>query len=66
MCRECLTPIQQKRIERCGCGCGFMFRRFLTHVEKIERLGEYKTQLEKEIAGVERTIKEIQRESGAG
>ncbi len=63
MCEECLTPIKQKRIENCG--CGYEFRRFLTPTEKIEGLGEYKTQLEKEIAGVERTIKEIQKESGA-
>ncbi len=63
MCEECLTLNKQKRIEYCGCGC--VVRRFLTPAEKIERLGEYKTQLEKEVAGVERTIKEIQQESGA-
>ena len=63
MCEECLTSTQQKHTENCGCGCGGIIRRFLTPAEKIERLGEYKTKLEKEIAGVERTIKEIQQES---
>ncbi len=65
MCEECLTSTQQKRNARCNCGCGCVVRRFLSPAEKIERLGDYKTKLEKEIAGVERTIKEIEQESGA-
>jgi|Deesub1362A_J573_1020465.scaffolds.fasta_scaffold00190_2 hypothetical protein len=64
MYEECITPPQSyRRIESlyCGCGCSGL-RRFFTPEEKIEILEDYKRQLQKEITGVEKAIKEIKRE----
>jgi len=41
-----------------GCGCGPPFRAFLTSEEKLERLKNYRDQLEKELAGVREQIGE--------
>ena len=60
MCEECITPQSRRRIEPlyCGCGCPTI-RRFLTMAEKVEMLKEYRNQLQKEIAGVEKVIEEL-------
>lgn len=44
----------------CGCGCGPLFRRFFSSQEEEERLGTYRNQLEKELAGVKERIKELE------
>jgi hypothetical protein len=41
--------------------CGYGGRRFLTKEEKVEWLEEYKTNLEKELAGVTERIQELKR-----
>jgi len=41
--------------------CGYNARRFLTKQEKIEWLEEYKSSLEKELAGVSERIQELKR-----
>jgi hypothetical protein len=41
--------------------CGYGGRRFLTKQEKIEWLEEYKSSLEKELAGVTERIEELKR-----
>ena len=43
----------------CGCGCGGSFRRFISAEEEQERLEGYRDQLQKELAGVEKYIKEL-------
>ena len=43
----------------CGCGCGMFLRRFISSEEKKERLEEYKSQLKKELAGVDERIQEL-------
>jgi hypothetical protein len=51
-------PIHPTRgIRRCGCG----FRQFLSPGEEIEFLREYEKQLQKEIAGVDARIKELEK-----
>lgn len=42
-----------------GCGCGCWFRQFLTPEEEIKMLEDYKRQLRREIAGVERRAREL-------
>ena len=42
----------------CGCGCGMFSRRFMSAKEEQERLEEYRSQLKKELAGVEERIQE--------
>ena len=51
-----------KGMAGCGCGCGGhgpMFRRFLSNEEIQEHLESYRSQLEKELAGVEERIKDL-------
>lgn len=43
----------------CGCGCGPPFRAFIATEEQLERLKNYRDQLEKELAGVQERIGEI-------
>ncbi len=43
----------------CGCGCGVLFRRFISAKEKQERLEDYKEELKKELAGIEERIQEL-------
>ena len=43
----------------CDCCCGAGFRRFPTPEEERECLESYKEQLEKELDGVQRRVKEI-------
>lgn len=51
----------------CDCGCGpqrcgdktSMRRRYLTHHEEIENLKTYRTELEKEIRGVDERLKKL-------
>ncbi len=43
----------------CGCGCGPPFRRFFTTQEELERLKNYRDQLEKELAAVQEQITEF-------
>ena len=57
MCEECITP-QPTRKTGLLCGC-LTIRRFLTPAEKVEMLKEYRNQLQKEIAGVEKVIEEL-------
>ncbi len=58
MCEECITPKASVRL----CGCCLATRRFMTPEERIDVLDEYREQLQKEIAGVEKTLEEIKRE----
>ena len=44
-----------------GIMCGYGGRRFLTKQERIEWLEEYKSSLEKELAGVSERIQELKR-----
>jgi len=44
----------------CGCGCGPGFRRFFSSREKRECLESYKDQLQKELAGVEECLQEVE------
>ena len=47
----------------CGCcECGPSFRTFLTTEEKLEHLKNYEKQLDKELAGVQERIGELNRE----
>lgn len=57
MCRECMPIHPTRGIRRCGCG----FRQFLSPGEEIEFLREYEKQLQKEIAGVDARIKELEK-----
>ena len=59
MCEECITPQPTRKIGLL-CGC-LTIRQFLPSEEKIEVLGEYRKQLEKETAGVDKTIEEVKR-----
>ncbi len=43
----------------CGCYCTSFGRRFISTKEKKERLEEYKSQLKKEIEGVEERITKL-------
>lgn len=43
----------------CGCYCTSFGRRFITAKEKKERLEEYKSQLKKEMEGVEEHIAKL-------
>jgi len=43
----------------CGCGCGVLFRRFISAKEEQERLEDYRDQLKKELAGLEERIQEL-------
>ncbi|UCD71481.1 MAG: hypothetical protein JSW70_00410 [Syntrophobacterales bacterium] len=43
----------------CGCGCGPSFRRFFSSEEEQECLETYRDQLKKELAGVEKHIREL-------
>ncbi len=43
----------------CGCGCGVLFRRFISAKEEQERLENYRDQLKKELAGLEERIQEL-------
>ncbi len=58
MCHECMPAHSMQRIGHCGC----RFRQFLSPKEEIERLEDYKEQLQKEIAGVENRIKELKKD----
>lgn len=46
----------------CGCGPGFMGRRYLTKEEKTEWLNNYAKELEQELKAVKERVKEIQKE----
>lgn len=43
----------------CECGCGTFFRRFISAKEEQEKLEKYRYQLQKELAGVEEHLKEL-------
>jgi hypothetical protein len=43
----------------CHCGCGSVFRHFITAEEEKKQLEEYKEQLKKELQGVEECIQDI-------
>ena len=56
----CSNPSQSTfRPLACNCGCGMLFRRFISSKEETERLEEYRDQLKKEIIGVEERIQEL-------
>jgi len=60
----CQPRVSQQYVpmSNCSCGCcecGLSFRSFLTTEEKLERLKNYREQLEKELAGVQEQIGEI-------
>ena len=62
MCDKCFpTNYIQKNINNFGCKCGCVgTRRFLILDEKKQILDDYKKQLENEILGIEKAIKELE------
>lgn len=62
MCQPKMAP-RETNASDCACSCcgsGPSFRRFFTLKENIEGLESYKDQLQKELAGVEERISEIE------
>jgi hypothetical protein len=53
MCQECCCALQHNEE---GCGHG---RKFLTKVEKIEKLKKYEEELKKELTALQEHIKEL-------
>ncbi len=46
-------------VRGCNCGCGPLFRRFITAREEEERLGEYKELQKEELEGLEERIHKL-------
>ncbi len=59
MCDECMPMHSLWKTGRCGC----RFRQFLSSEEEVESLEGYRNELQREIAGVERRIEELNRKS---
>ena len=55
-------PVSDCNCGCCGCPCGPPPRAFLTPEEMLERLKNYREQLEKELSGVRQRIGEIEKE----
>jgi len=60
---QCLPGTRAQTSSQCGCGCLPSFRRFFSAKEEAECLETYRSELKKELAGVEERLNELKEQA---